>query len=172
MQRLLLGSVLAFYPVYFLLERGNIDGLVLLLFSISLCARNTFSRVAALALANNLKLYTLLPSVFKAFRRRRREVIYLAAVTVVFAIPFAHWDGVFLHNLLNRATLATGTENLSPAWILGSGLKHWQVRLSYFLLWGVTLLFAVRNLSGLDDNRAAVWLTPWMVSIPLQVYPY
>jgi len=168
----LLGSVLAFYPVYFLLERGNIDGLVLLLFAVSLCARNTLTRAAVLALANNLKLYTLLPSVFKAIRHRWREVGLLVTVTIAFAIPFGHWDRVFVHNLLTRATLTTGTENLSPAWILGSALKHWQVRLGYLLLWSVTLLLAVRKLSDLEDNRAAVWLTPWMVSIPFQVYPY
>ncbi len=168
----LIGSALAFYPVYFLLERGNIDGLVLLLFALSLSAKSMWVRVAALAVANNLKLYTLLPSLLKATRRRWREVALLAVATVCIAIPFAHWDTAFLHNLSARSQLVTGTENLSPALIFGSILKHWQARYAYLLAWAVTLMLAMGKLSGLEEKRAAVWLTPWMVAVPLQVYPY
>lgn len=115
----LVGSVLAFYPVYFLLERGNIDGLVLLLFALSLSARSAWCQVATLAVANNLKLYTLLPSLLKATRRRWREVGLLAVFTACVAIPFARWDTAFLHNLSVRSRLVTGTENLSPALVFG-----------------------------------------------------
>lgn len=162
----------SFYPVYFLLERGNLDMVMLFCVAVVISSRHPLVRALALGVSVNLKLYSVLLTFPFLFRRRWLYAIALFSSIVLFAMPYGSLYPSFVHSLLARGATATGTENLSPGLILGSiGKTSWG-RLTYFCLWLGTLLFATRKFSKAPLQESLLASLPWMMSLPLQVYPY
>lgn len=110
----------SFYPVYFLLERGNLDIVMLFCVAIVISTRNSLLRAIALAASVNLKLYSILLTLPFLVRRRWLYVIALLFSIALLAVPYSSLYPSFLHSLLTRGATVTGTENLSPGLILGS----------------------------------------------------
>jgi hypothetical protein len=191
-----LGALLFSYPVYFLLDRGNIDGFAALLMCLGILLHNRSAAASGLgfALAISLKLYPALILAPLLIARRWRVVaatlIGLAALALL--SPPALWRD-FALRFLERADLFRSNENgslastfLFAAWVLRTRLNalgmnvndRWVVDVTLFLstaFYGLSLaVVAYADFkSGRKDIAAMAPLYfPFMVAVPKLVYHY
>jgi hypothetical protein len=117
----MLASVLFSYPVYFLLHRGNFDGLVyfflsLGLFFASTARPNVFSwkeifAGISFAIAAHLKIYPLLILLpILATRRWRLALAFAAGLAILFAFTFNLWES-FYEKMAIRQNVFSDFEN-------------------------------------------------------------
>ncbi len=169
-RRLLLAISSIYYPFLYLVERGNIDGLILACLVFAGIARRWLVRCILLALSIALKLYPLLLLAVLAARRKFAMLAAVAGLTCAFILPFARYTGSFLHSLALRGARLKVLENISPALLFGYfPFPGWKI--AYFAFWGLTLGFMLwrdRRYSKLN----LLAFIPWMVAFPAVVYPY
>jgi len=168
---LLMATVFAFYPAQFLVERGNLDGIMLFLFALALVVRPVWLKAFLMALSINVKLYTAVAAIAWTLRRNWRAVAWTSLFTVLLVLPFARLLPSFAHQMGFRA-VQHFADNLSPSALLGSLVEHPWVRLLYAAAWFATLVIAVLRAQHQDESRTLALLTPWMAALPLQVWPY
>lgn len=167
----LTGITLLYYPVYLLIQRGNLDGLVLGCLCWAFCTKNMTLRGVLIALGAGLKLYPLL-LVGPAVRNKhwRLALIILAALFLLF-LPFYRLTGPFL-NAMSAREICHLVENISPAAFIvaftGLRLGKW-IFLAY---WTSTLIFMLYRERQPSEEQMILPFLPWMVAFPLQVYPY
>jgi Glycosyltransferase family 87 len=166
---------LLFYPVYLLIERGNIDGLVLGCLSLAICTRSKTLRAALVALAIGLKLYPALLLVAALRLRQWKFVLGVLIALFLLFLPFLSLIVPFIHSVTARGEFLKSIDNISPASIFvavaGLHIGEWL----YLIFWTVTLaLMAYRHTTFAADSGLLPLIPffPWMVSFPLQVYPY
>ncbi len=189
------------YPLFFLADRGNIDGLVmLLLFSglyLSSRERHTIVAGACLALAAALKVYPILALLPLALRRRWRLVLVTIGWLVVVVVVTSPWEWVEYADsrLLHRTAEFGWEQNISLpcalGWLARAGtrvaavggfdgdLVRWVLPATvpvWLLLMLATAstdaLLGRRDHTRLSDAEAVALYTPLMVMLPLQVFPY
>lgn len=169
----LTGIALLFYPVYFLIERGNLEGLVLGCLCWAFCTENETVRGVLVGMAGGLKVYPLLllaPSVRKRDWRFRLTALVTFALLMALFYPLVH---SFVGSVLRRGSIYQQVENISPAGILvglyGVGLGRWL----YVVCWAGTFLLMRRRMKeSEEEDRTILLFLPWMVSFPAQVFPY
>ena len=166
------GITLLYYPVLFLVERGNLDGLMLACLVFAAISDRPWLRAALIGLSAGLKLYSILLLVPLARERRWRAVAGILLLLALLLLPFIHLLAPFGTAILNRGTEMTGTENLSPAVILGGLAKTWIGKSIFLLFWAGTFLAAVTHEQEKYAGRLILPYLPWMVAFPMQVYPY
>lgn len=169
----LAGIALLFYPVYFLVERGNLEGLVLGCLCWAFCTENETVRGVLVGLAGGLKLYPLLlvaPSVRKRDWRFRLIALVTFSLLMVAFYPLLH---SFVSSVLRRGSIFQQLENISPAGIIvglcGISVGKWL----YVTCWtGTFLLIRRRMQESEEEDRNILLFLPWMVAFPAQVFPY
>jgi hypothetical protein len=197
---LLVPGALLSYPVLFLLERGNVDGLVFLLVAFTLVGwgrRDTWIGVT-LMMASLLKVYPLLLFIPAAIERRWR----LLGAAALFALPWillcpGDWYQFVTSRLFKRSLFFDFQENVS----LTNGLfflrevvikatgGDWVADLSVGIsasyakpLWFVSLILSSASFVVIRRDRSVVSNRDWgllsilfvlpMFLYPAQVYQY
>jgi hypothetical protein len=173
------------YPFYFLLDRGNIDGFVLLLVSLglySLVARHDRLAGVAFALAISLKVYPVLVVVPLLAFRRRRPLVWMAIILVsLFLLMPGLWMEFFRERIFARGSQWRTDENgsITSTFFFIGGLLGCSApfvgasQLVYAVLLG-TLSYLDFKTRG-DDKQLCtniVMYLPFMVAVPWLSYHY
>lgn len=168
----LTGITLLFYPVYFQVERGNLEGLVLGCLCWAFCTDNATRRGALVGLAGGLKLYPLLLIAPAILKRQWRFVlgalIAFSALMLLFH-PLLH---SFLHSVARRGSIYEEWENISPAGVILGALGPNVGRLVYMIFWTGTLVLTLQHMGRRKGDITILPFLPWMVAFPAQVFPY
>ena len=168
----LTGIAFLFYPVYFLVERGNLEGLVLGCLCWAFCTKHETARGVLVGLAGGLKLYPLL---LLAASVRKRDWRFQLTALITFSLlmwafyPLLH---LFVSSVRQRGFVYHEVENISPAAIIlllcGKLYGGWI----FIACWIGTLVpTLVRAIESNEDCPILLFL-PWMVAFPAQVFPY
>lgn len=170
----LLGITCTFYPFYFLIERGNLDGIMLALLVFGFVSKRWLARAVLIGASVAIKVYSgLLFGVMLLRKRNWKTVIAGTVVCALMQVPFLHLLPKFVSAVAGRSGMFRIDENISPAaliWVLFGGMGPWK--LIFAVLWGGTLLWRLRR--DRDADIAHIWpvYVPWMISLPTMVYPY
>lgn len=173
-ERALIGITFTFYPFYFLVERGNLDGIMLALLVFGFASRRTAVRALMLGASVAVKIYSGLLFALMLLRKRNWNVVSGGAlVFLILQLPFIYLVRSFVEAIAGRTDLLRLDENISPAVVVSvlfGGMGPWK--LVFLLLWLGTLLYRVSRDRG--ENMAQMWpvYVPWMISFPTLVYPY
>jgi len=165
-----------FYPLYFLLERGHIDGVMLACLVFAFRARHWALRSLLYGMSIGLKLYSALLVVVLARKRRWAMLAGGIAVSLLLQFPWPDLALAYPQVLLKRTSQWTMVENISPAPLFYSALGFigqpvWK--LAFLAFWLLTLLWSLMHLgTGKNDSAEWVLFVPWMIAMPLVVYPY
>ena len=182
------------YPVYFLFERGNSDGLVLffLCLGVYFLPKRAWLGSLWLALALTFKLYPLLIILPLIMRRRWRALLLLGLwVGLLVLLTWSQWSGfgavlaqrssdfLFFENgslantLRGVANLLTHLSHLwGAAWSFTDLIPVMTLAV-YGVLLGIVLLAQYRQRFNPDDFAVeALLYVPYMVALPLLVFQY
>lgn len=166
------GIALLFCPTYFLLERGNLEGLVLGCLSWAFCTRNVYVRAAMVGVAEGIKLYPLLLLAPAVRNRLWRFALGSLIAFFLLLLPFWRVASSFFHALAGRGARFQLANNISPAEIMvvitGVHIATWI----FGAYWGGTLLLMLWRQRSTDDGQVIWPFVPWMISVPMTVYPY
>ena len=173
---LLLGIAAGFYPVFVLVERGNLDGLMLALLVFGFRTRNKLLRSVLLGASMALKVYSGLLLLI-LLRRRSNWNVVLGAVAVCIALelPFLHLLPSFWGAVTMRSGFTRFPANISPAallWLIAGGNLTSVWTHFYLVLWAGTLAYRLKKDWGHDISQSWPVYVPWMISFPETVYPY
>lgn len=180
-----------YYPFYHVLDRGNLDGLVMALLVAALAFPRTQGVAGALlGLAAGLKAYPALLLGPLVIYRRWWTLAGVAAVGAILAIAFRETWMQVLEPLFRRATevkpFPDGVSVFIPFYHLGQWLKgvagvDWmqgleQMALAFWLFTLATALLAdIRYRRKPEGRGLACHLflyVPWMTTFPLTVFAY
>jgi hypothetical protein len=170
---LLYGIATLFYPFYFLAERGNIDGFMLVLLAGAFAAKDRLSRAILLGASFAVKVYSGLLVVVLIRKRNFRLPLMAVAVALLLQVPFFNLLPSFMHAVFSRSTEWRLAENLSPSVlfnvVLGEG-GPWKKL--YIAAWLLTL--AYRLWKDRDRDLETLWAeyVPWMIAFPSLVFIY
>jgi hypothetical protein len=169
---LLFGIASMYFPVIFLIERGNLDGIMLALILMAVFAKNPIVRALGLALSFSVKLYSGLLFVPLLIARKWRVAGFAAVLILLLLVPFHSLLLPFAHRQMGRTGEFHLTENVSPALYVEVFLNSHSSSLCYYGLW---LLSYAAMLSR--HRRAALevqmlYSLPWMMALPIHVYAY
>ncbi|MDR3746010.1 MAG: glycosyltransferase 87 family protein [Acidobacteriaceae bacterium] len=171
--RLLMMAITSlYYPFMFLLERGNLDGIMLLLICSAIVVRNRTAIAILLAISIVFKVYSLVLALVIFTARRFSVIVAVIVFSALFVLPFHSLLHPYIAVALGRTQQFTAVENLSPAVILGSLCKHMLGKIIFVSLWLMTLLSACWRHRELPIEERLIVCFPWMAAFPLQVYPY
>jgi hypothetical protein len=161
----LLAITLMYYPFYTVIERGNMDGLMLAALLLAFQSRRRLVRAALYAFSVGLKLYTGLLIFLLARKKCFTTAATVLAFLILFQLPFLNFESDWLPAVLRRTGLMRLNENFSPAALLWyAGVPMWK---TLFLFgWSGSLLFALARDRDPDERWAVLTYIPWMVSFP------
>ena len=181
------------YPFYFLFERGNIDGVVLLLMclGLSIMPKRPWLAGLLLGLAFHFKLYPVVLLVALFIQRRWKPLIWTCAWIAILAILVApYWDD-FAILLSKRSNLFQLFENgslvntflfigrfMSMTFHLGNSVWAYAPSYAvivYAILLGMLVLAdsrLARDASPQQQIVNALLYFPFMVALPKSVYHY
>ncbi len=170
-----------YFPVIFLLERGNLDGIMLGLILVSIFAQNRTIRAIALGLSISFKVYSILLLAPLMLARRWKQLTLTLLTLALLLLAFHSQLSKFAAAQTTRSAELLAAENLCPIGML-SPLSATAVAqpytlsrvvvLAYLALWIASyafMLFRHRD-SGLTTK--SVYSLAWMLAMPLQVFPY
>ena len=178
---LLFGIASMYFPVMFLVERGNLDGIMLGLILVSLFARNRWIKAFALSLSIGIKVYSILllaPLMLARLWKRATAVVLLLALLM---LPFHSLIWNFVISQTRRSAQLFGAENICPIALLCPidvfgvwqhyALSH-AVTLVYLALWIASYAMMLYKNRNSDLTVKSIYSLPWMLAMPLQVFPY
>jgi len=178
---LLFGIASMYFPVLFLVERGNLDGIMLGLILVSLFARNRWIKSFALSLSIGIKVYSVLLLAPMLLARMWKRIMAVVLLLGLLLLPFYSLMWSFIQAQTRRSTGLHGAENICPIALLCPmdvykvgqlyALGH-AVTLAYLALWIAS--YAIMLYRNRESNLTvkAVYSLAWMLAMPLQVYPY
>jgi len=171
---LLYGTSLVYYPFFFLVQRGNLDAIMLALLTACLAARRPIFRAAILGASVAIKVYTGLFFLLMLTKRRFKAVLVAATTFLLLQLPFLHLLHSFVSSVLGRTGSWRVDENISPS-VLFCRLTG-SVGLGCFLfyvLWVGTLIYRL-DIDDSEKDSSCNWpeLLPWVIAFPALVYPY
>jgi len=179
--RLLFGIASMYFPVIFLVERGNQDGIMLGLILVSLFARNRWVKSLALSLSIGIKVYSILLLAPLLLARLWKRVMAVVLLLALLLLPFHSLIWSFIYAQTRRSAELLGAENICPIALL-SPINVFDVRQQYALNHAVTLAYltlwiasyAIMLFKNRDSDMTvkAVYSLAWMLAMPLQVFPY
>ncbi|MBN1403443.1 MAG: DUF2029 domain-containing protein [Opitutales bacterium] len=172
-ERFLYGIALLFYPCYFLVERGNLDGIMFALIVMGFASSHHMVKSVCLGASLAVKVYSGL--IFLVlFRKRKWKVASIGVlVFILLQIPFAKLFPHFVSSVLGRTGLIRLDENISPATLFSiviGGLWQWKV--VFIAFWFGTLAYRMVKDKSKDVSKTWTLYIPWMISFPVLVYPY
>ncbi len=178
------------YPVFSLVERGNIDGLVLLLLSVFLFSLEKSERIAGivLAVAISLKIYPIIVFLPLAAFRRWKTLVYAGSTLVVLFLLMPHlWVDFLSNRVLQRLSyFYPGGWNISLASTLyGAGyfldtsivrdsahqVAHFLGRTSLYIYVLLLILMFAADFLKKKESRERICASilmyfPFMLSVP------
>jgi hypothetical protein len=165
-----------FYPFYFLLDRGNLDGLVLGCLCWAFCSERSYLRTALVAVAAGIKIYPLL-LIAPALRNKLWFFsISLAVLTASLFLVTPQYLTSFIHATEFRALhwepLPEQLENISPGAIFVVCLGKHTGKLAFYLFWSATLTTMLYKQRSTDVKDLILPFLAWMVSFPQLVLVY
>ena len=169
---LLFGIASIYFPVIFLVERGNLDGIMLGLILLFVFARNSIAKTVGLSLSITIKVYSLLLVTTLIWARRWKQVSMVLALALLISLPFHGLIWQFMHLQSVRSTQISALENLSPADLLGGNALRLPVKLIYGLLWLISYSCMLHRHRESPLSVQLIYSFPWMMAMPLQVFPY
>jgi uncharacterized membrane protein len=185
--------ILFSYPFYFLFERGNIDGVVLLFMCLGLCSmpKRPWLGGLLLAAAIHFKLYPILFVIPLLLARRWQPLFWTCAWVLIFALVTAPYWGDFAILLSRRSNSFQLFENgslvntsLFLGRLVGSFFGKNELFWTYAPLYAATLYALFLGILMLTDYKLSHALTPgqhianallyvpFMVALPKSVYHY
>ena len=176
-----LGIAFIYFPVLFLLERGNLDGIMLGLILISIFAKNRLLKDIALSLSIGFKVYSILLLAPLMLARLWKRVIAVFLLLALLMLPFHSVLWSFVLSQTRRSAQMLGAENICPIGILSpinvtTAQQHYAlshaVTLVYLAFWLVTYAIMLFRNRESDLTVKAVYSLAWMLAMPLQVFPY
>jgi hypothetical protein len=178
---LFLGIAFIYFPVIFLLERGNLDGIMLGLILISIFAKNRLIKEIALSLSIGFKVYSILLLAPLLLARLWKRVIAVFLLLALLMLPFHSLLWSFVQSQTRRSAELLGAENICPVGILSpinvtTAQQHYAlshvVTLVYLAFWLATYAIMLFRNRESDLTVKAVYSLAWMLAMPLQVFPY
>jgi hypothetical protein len=170
----LFGIASLFYPTYFLIQRGNMDAVMLALLCLCLRFKNRIFQALLLGTSMAFKAYSGLIFVLLPIRKRNWGMALGCAIAyVTLQIPFVKWEPFFVRELAGRANLFGDAENISPSVFFYHAFHgHTLWKFVFIFFWSATLIWKILR-SDLNNSLES-WPTyiPWMMSLPVVVYPY
>lgn len=170
-----------YFPVIFLLERGNLDGIMLALILVSIFAKNRFIKSFALSLSIGFKVYSILLLAPILLARLWKQVMAVMLFLALLMLPFHALVWNFFLSQTRRTAEVLGAENICPVGILSSvnvtevtqhyALSH-AVTLVYLALWVASYAFMLFKNRYSDLTVKSIYSLAWMTAMPLQVFPY
>lgn len=165
-----------FYPVHFLLERGHVDGLMLACLVFAFRVRHWALRSLLFGMSIGIKLYSAL---LLALLARKKQWAVLAGgivASLLLQLPWLSLALTYPQVVARRTSQWIVVENITPAplffSVFGSlGQPVWKG--TFLIFWLLTLMWALLSLNT-DKNDSSDWVrfVPWMIAMPLVVYPY
>ncbi len=178
---LLFGIASIYFPVIFLLERGNLDGIMLGLILVSIFAKNRFIKELALSLSIGIKVYSILLLVPLMMARRWKRVMAVLLLLALLMLSFYSLFWSFIDAQTKRSALLVGAENICPIGMFSPisvthanqhyALSH-VVTLTYMTFWIASYAFMLFRNRDSDLKVKALYSLAWMLAMPLMVYPY
>lgn len=169
---LLTWITLLYYPVYFLLDRGNLEGVILGCLCLAFCTRKRLLRAFLFALTGGLKVYPLLLLVPAARNRKWRLILSILLILVLLQLPFYRFIPSFLHAMTIHRHYQQAGENISPAAIIIAALGERIGKWVYLIFWAGTLGIMLYSEQHAFPEKLIISFLPWMVAFPLQFFPY
>jgi hypothetical protein len=170
--RLLFGIASIYYPVIFLVERGNLDGIMLGLMLLFVFARNSIAKTVGLSLSVTLKVYSLLLATPLIWARKWKQVSMFLTLVLLLSLPFHGLIWQYMHSQIVRSTQIALFENLSPADLFGGNAHRIPVILLYGFLWLSSYCCMLYRHRESPLSVQLIYSFPWMMAMPLQVFPY
>jgi Glycosyltransferase family 87 len=171
----LVGVGSMFFPLIFVAERGNLDGLMLMLVVLALMLKNPIAKGFVLGLSVALKLYTAMLAVPLAVNRRWKQTTTTFVVCAALFLSVFPLFASFLRTQMARSAEAYLVENISPAalaTIFGSYAESRGFKLTYLAIWLLSYLcMLVRHRRSSLDIQT-IYSLPWMMAMPFLVLPY
>jgi hypothetical protein len=175
-ERLLLFCIASMYfPVIFVVERGNLDAFMLALIVLSLLFKNPLLKGIALGFSVGLKLYTTLLLAPLALARQWKQAVALLVTSAALFLCFPTLFLSFFRIQQARGGENSLVENISPA-AFASIFTHIgesnAFKPAYVALWLVSygaLLIRYRRASS---SLLTIYSLPWMAAFPFFVLPY
>ncbi len=178
---LLLGIASLYFPVIFLLQRGNLDGIMLGLILVSVFAKNRTIRAIALGLSISFKIYSVLLLAPLMLARQWKRVMLALLTLVLLILAFHSQLGRFAAAQTQRSAELLGAENLCPIeMVLPANVtvvtQHYilkrAVTFAYLALWIASYALMLFRQRDSDLATKSVYSFAWMLAMPLQVFPY
>ena len=185
--------ILFSYPLYFLFERGNIDGVVLFFMCLSLCVMPRHPWLGGLFLASaiHFKLYPILLLIPLFLSGRWKSILWTSTwILVLVVITLPYWTD-FVTLLPRRSNSFQLFENgslVNTVLFIGMVFSHFfdkdnllwtYVPLYSAILYGLFISVLVlsdyqlsRNVSSKQWLANALLYFPFMVALPKSVYHY
>ena len=169
---LLFGVASVYWPTFFLIERGNLDGFMLALILVTILSKNSYLQALSFSFSISLKAYSgLLFAPLFAVRAWSRILLAVACLILIL-LPFHSLIVPFIHSQAARTSDRQLTENLSPALLFAAFTNTRRVRVGYFLLWFASYLGMASRYRNAPLNTRMIYSLPWMLAFPFEVYPY
>jgi uncharacterized membrane protein len=184
------------FPFIFLLQRGNIDGIVFLFLMLSIYFWHRHGALAGslLSIAVSLKVYPILILIGAIIENRSRVIAsFLLTQTFIILIDFEAWRSYLLERIFTRMDLLLFNNNLSFASahyflreivlrLFGYSAPYHYEKLYAQTLGAITFVLLVgltaythfklqRKENNTHHNMLLLYL-PLMVGFPQQVFPY
>jgi hypothetical protein len=178
---LLFGIASIYFPVIFLLERGNLDGIMLGLILVSIFAKNRYITSFGLSLSIGFKVYSILLLASLMLARRWKRVMEVMLLLALLMLPFHSLFWSFIQAQTRRSAELLGAENLCPIGMFNpinvtAAQQHYAlsraVTLVYLAFWLASYAFMLFKNRDSDLKVKAVYSLAWMLAMPLQVFPY
>ena len=170
----LFGIASLFYPTYFLVQRGNMDAIMLAFLSLCLRFKNRIFQALLLGVSMAFKAYSGLIFVLLTLRKRNWGMAFGCVIAyAVLQIPFLKWETVFVRELTGRANFFYDAENLSPSVFFYHAFHgHTPWKFAFIFFWSATLIWKILRSDLSAPLESWPTYTPWMMSLPIVVYPY
>jgi hypothetical protein len=177
---MLLGAAGMFEPVYFLIERGNIDGIVMLLAALAVRYATKRRAAACIVAAASIKIYPAVLLGGLLARRDWRLLCWASLAVAVVTLPMGGlWltyigvigtRGSYIRFTENVSILALPMEILPPAaaWTTWTAFVTWALAIQILVDWRLSSQIVIPREASI---RLAL-LVPLFLSLPLTVYPY
>jgi hypothetical protein len=171
---LLIASV--YYPVYYLVDRGNSDGIMLALLVLAFTARHWSARAVSLGTSVAIKVYSGVFLLMFAFRKKWKMLFASLLTAILLQVPFAKFLVSSQHAILSRSHRFVTFENMSPGACLFRVLDPLGIpgattpALAAF--WALTLLWTLTRARQEEMGGGWVIYLPWLMAFPSLVFPY
>ncbi len=172
---LLFGISSMYFPVIFVIERGNLDGFTLALIVLSLILKNPLAKGIAQGLSVSLKLYTALLLLPLSITRRWKQALALVVVSSALFLSFHSLFMSFIHSQMARSAENYLFENICPAALAGIFTSVGETRLFkliYLALWFLSYMSVILRYRKASIERMTIYSLPWMMAFPFLVLPY